>query len=195
MKTLAWDVDDVLNSLMRAWFDDLRTKSIRKINLVYDQLSVNPPHELLGMTLNQYLDSLDAFRLSGRYEQLEPNGEILNWFNTHGHCCRHMALSAVPLAAAPVSSAWLLRHFGKWIRTFTFVPSSRAGEKIPEYDRSKAEFIRRHGKIDVLIDDNPEHINQAEQIGIQGMLITQPWNGGKLALSEVLTSLTKAVEN
>ncbi len=195
MKTIAWDVDDVLNGLMRAWFDDLRTNSESEINVVYDQLLENPPHELLGMTLNQYFQSLDAFRLSGRYEQLEPNRQILNWFNAHGHCCRHLALSAVPLVAAPVSSAWVLKHFGKWVRTFTFVPSRRSGEKIPEYDRSKAEFIRRHGKIDILIDDNHEHIEQAAQIGIQGMLITQPWNGGKLNLSEVLTSLTKAVEN
>lgn len=195
MKTIAWDVDDVLNGLMREWFDDLRTNSESEINVVYDQLLENPPHELLGMTLNQYFQSLDAFRLSGRYEQLEPNMQILNWFNAHGHCCRHLALSAVPLVAAPVSSAWVLKHFGKWVRTFTFVPSRRSGEKIPEYDRSKAEFIGRHGKIDILIDDNLEHIEQAAQIGIQGMLITQPWNGGKLNLSEVLTSLTKAVEN
>jgi len=195
MKTIAWDVDDVLNDLMREWFDDLRTNSKREINVVYDQLLENPPHELLGMTLNQYFQSLDAFRLYGRYEQLEPNRQILNWFNAHGHCCRHLALSAVPLVAAPVSSAWVLKNFGKWVRTFTFVPSRRSAEKIPEYDRSKAEFIRRHGKIDILIDDNPEHIEQAAQIGIQGMLITQPWNGGRLNLSEVLTSLTKAVEN
>ena len=193
MKTLAWDVDDVLNCLMRAWFDDLRTNSQREINVVYDQLLENPPHELLGMTLNEYLDSLDAFRLSGRYAQLEPNGEILNWFNAHGHCCRHLALSAVPLAAAPVSSAWVLKHFGKWIRTFSFVPSKRVGEKIPEYDRSKADFIGWHGKIDILIDDNPEHIEQAAQIGIQGMLITQPWNKGKIDLSETLASLTRAI--
>jgi len=195
MKTLAWDVDDVLNSLMRAWFDDLRINSQREINVVYDQLLENPPHELLGMTLNEYLDSLDAFRLSGRYAQLEPNREILNWFNAHGHCCRHLALSAVPLAAAPVSSAWVLKHFGKWIRTFAFVPSKRVGEKILEYDRSKADFIGWHGKIDILLDDNPEHIEQAAQIGIRGMLITQPWNAGKMDLSEALTSLTKAVGN
>jgi len=195
MKTLAWDVDDVLNGLMKAWFDDLRTNSPREINIFYEQLLANPPHELLGMTLNEYLDSLDAFRLSGRYEQLEPNREILDWFNVHGHCCRHLALSAVPLAAAPVSSAWVLKHFGKWIRTFTFVPSKRAGEKILEYDRSKADFIGWQGKIDILIDDNPGHIEQAAQIGIQGMLITQPWNEGKLTLNELLTSLAKAVGN
>ena len=100
MKTLAWDVDDVINHLMRAWFNDLRTNSQREIKIGYDQLSENPPLKLLGITLNQYHVSLDEFRLSGRYERLEPNGEILNWFNTYGHCCRHLALSAVPLAAA-----------------------------------------------------------------------------------------------
>jgi len=195
MKTLAWDVDDVLNSLMRAWFDDLRINSSRKIKVVYEQLLENPPHELLDMTMNQYLDSLDEFRISGRYAQLEPNGEILNWFNAHGHCCRHLALSAVPLAAAHISAAWVLKHFGKWIRIFAFVPSKRAGEMIPEYDRTKADYMVRHGKVDILLDDNPEYIEHAAQIGIQGMLIAQPWNGGKMDLSETLASLTKAVGN
>jgi hypothetical protein len=195
MKTLAWDVDDVLNSLMREWFEDLVTNSQREIKIGYDKLSENPPHKLLGMTLNQYHVSLDEFRLSGRYERLAPTGEILSWFNAYGHCCRHLALSAVPLAAAPTSSAWVLKHFGKWIRTFHFVPSKRAEEAIPVYDRSKADFIDWHGNIDVLIDDNPEHIEQAAQIGIQGILINQPWNVGKMDLSETLASLTKAVVN
>jgi hypothetical protein len=196
MKTLAWDVDDVLNSLMRVWFEDFLRKNIhRGIRTTYEQLSENPPHELLGMTLNQYHISLDEFRLSGRYERLEPNSEILNWFTTHGHCCRHLALTAVPLAAAPISSVWVLKHFGKWIRTFHFVPSKRAEETIPAYDRSKADFIGWHGKIDVLIDDNPEHIEQAAQIGLQGILITQPWNAGKMDLSETLASLTRAILN
>jgi len=195
MKTLAWDVDDVLNCLMRAWFDDLVTNSQIKIKIGYDQLFANPPHELLGITLNQYLASLDEFRLSGCYERLKPNAEILNWLNVHGHCCRHLALTAVPLAAAPVSSAWVLKHFGKWIRTFHFVPSKRAEEKIPIYDRSKADFIGWHDKIDILIDDNPEHIEQATQIGIQGILINRPWNWGKMEMSETLALLTKAILN
>ena len=195
MKTLAWDVDDVLNSLMREWFEELITNNQREIKIGYDQLSENPPLKLLGITLNQYHVSLDEFRLSGRYDRLEPNSEILNWFNAYGHCCRHLALSAVPLAAAPVSSAWVLKHFGKWIRAFAFVPSKRAEEKIPLYDCSKADFIGWHGKIDILIDDNPEHIEQAAQIGIQGILINQPWNAGKMDLSETLALLTKAVVN
>ena len=196
MKTLAWDVDDVLNDLMKVWFEGFLRKNKPGGNrITYDQLSENPPHELLGMMLNQYLASLDEFRLSGRYEQLEPNREILNWFNASGHCCRHVALTAAPLAAAPVSSAWVIKHFGKWIRTFAFVPSGRAEEKIPVYDRSKADFIGWHGKIDILIDDNPEHIEQAAQIGIQGILVTQPWNTGKMDLSEALASLTRAIVN
>jgi hypothetical protein len=196
MKTVAWDVDDVLNSLMRVWFEDFLKKNMHGgIRTTYEQLSENSPHELLGMTPKQYLASLDEFRLSGRYERLEPTGEILNWFNAYGHCCRHLALTAVPLAAAPMSSAWVLKHFGKWIRTFHFVPSKRSEETIPVYDRSKADFIGWHGKIDILIDDNPEHIEQAAQIGLQGILITQPWNAGKMDLSETLSSLTKAIVN
>ena len=195
MKTLAWDVDDVLNSLMSVWFEEFITNSQREIKIGYDQLSENPPLKLLGITMKQYHVSLDEFRLSGRYERLEPNGEILNWFNVYGHCCRHLALTAVPLAAAPISSAWVLKHFGKWIRTFHFVPSKRSEEAIPVYDRSKVDFIDRHGNIDILIDDNFEHIEQAAQIGLQGILITQPWNAGKIDMSDNLAYLTRAIVN
>lgn len=193
MKTLAWDVDDVLNSLMREWFERFRINCQKEIEIGYDQLLDNPPHKLLNITLKRYLASLDEFRLSGLYERMKPNSEILNWFHIHGHCCRHLALTAVPVAAAPVSSAWVLKHFGKWVRSFAYVPSEREVEEIPAYDSSKADFIGRHGKIDILIDDNPEHIEQAVLIGIQGILINQPWNAAKMELSEALALLTRAV--
>lgn len=196
MKTVAWDVDDVLNGLMKGWLEDfLNANRHRGIKTSYEQLSENPPHEQLGMTLQQYHESLDRFRLSGGYQTLMPNGEILNWFNDYGHCCRHLALTAVPLATAHVSSAWLFKHFGKWIRTFHFVPSKRTEEIIPVYDHSKADFLRWYGKIDVLIDDNMENIRQAAQIGIKGILISQPWNAEKTSVSEALASLTRAVVN
>lgn len=179
---------------MRAWFEEfLRKNRLGKNRLTYDQLSENPPHSLLGVTLNQYLASLDEFRLSRHYEQLVPNKEILNWFKMYGHCCHHLALTAVPLKAAPLTSAWVLKYFGKWIRTFAFIPSKRAKETITVYDCSKADFIGRHGKIDILIDDNAEQIEKAAQIGVQGVLISQPWNAGRGNLSEVIATLTSAV--
>lgn len=186
-------MDDVLNGLMQEWFNDLKMKRSGEITINYDALSENPPHALLRMTLNQYLDSLDEFRLSGRYQQLKPNDEIMNWFNSYGHHCRHLALTAVPLTAAPISAAWVLRHFGQWIRGFHFVPSMRTTQIIPEYDRSKVDFMAWHGKIDILVDDNPEHIEAATRIGIQSIIINQPWNGWKMKLSESLASLTRAI--
>jgi hypothetical protein len=191
MKTLAWDVDDVLNSLMQEWLEYFqKTNNNSPVAKNFEQLTENPPHRLLGITMRQYQESLDGFRLSENYQKLFPNAEILQWFNEYGLCCRHIALTAVPLVAAHVSSAWTLRHFGKWIRTFHFVPSPRSEENIPDYDlHTKADFIKWHGKIDALIDDNQEHIGQVHQMGLKGVLISRPWNAGQNSLSSVLATL------
>ncbi len=48
MKTIVWDIDDVLNDLTRAWFETAWLPAHRECRLTYEELKVNPPHELLG---------------------------------------------------------------------------------------------------------------------------------------------------
>ncbi|MFA6548452.1 MAG: hypothetical protein WCT39_00775, partial [Candidatus Margulisiibacteriota bacterium] len=120
MKTIVWDVDDVLNNLMQVWFDEFWHPKYSATKLTYGEICANPPYQLLGVNKETYLASLDDFRLSGRYELLEPVKEVREWFCTHGDKCRHVALTRVPIAVAHVSAAWVLKHFGQWIRSFHF---------------------------------------------------------------------------
>lgn len=167
--TIAWDVDDVLNPLMRSWLKhDFPT-------IPYGDLTENPPHRRLGISEEDYLRRLDAFRLD-HLADLPPNQVILRFMQAHGDRFRHLALTAVPRFFAPLSAQWVLRHFGDWIRTFHFIPSSRPGRRLPTYDGNKAEVLANcPGKV-ILIDDNPAQVEAVRQAGLEARLMPQPWN-------------------
>ena len=190
MLTIAWDVDDVLNDLMRAWFEKEWLPSHPDCQATYEDLCANPPQTIIGTTLDGYLSSLDRFRCT-RYAELTPVAEALAWFERHGDNYRHVALTAVPLQSAPVSAAWVLRHFGRWIRSFHFVPSHRNGEAIPQYDGSKSDFLRWFGKADVLVDDLPINVESARQAGVRALLMPRPWNGNDGDRADIFRELEK----
>ncbi|MFH1362098.1 MAG: hypothetical protein ABIH69_05535, partial [bacterium] len=152
MLTIAWDVDDVLNDLMREWLTKKWLPEHPQSKLSFEEITGNSPERLLGASLKEYQDSLDEFRLSGAYEKMMPVPEVLAWFNEHGDKALHLVLTAVPLKAAHISAAWVMRYFGKWIRSFNFVPSTRKGENLPDYPKSKLECLKQFSKIDVFVE-------------------------------------------
>ena len=194
MKTIVWDVDDVLNNLMQTWFENYWLPLHPKCPITYYEISENPPHRLLGVSKSEYLASLDEFRLSEIARQMMPVTEVLAWFHQYGDRFRHIALTATALCAASSSASWVMHHFGKWIRTFHLIPSPREGEKIPIYDHSKVDFLRWWGRGDILIDDSPSNVSAAEALGIKALLIPRPWNRNSQTISQTLGILTKLVQ-
>ncbi|MBP2636943.1 MAG: hypothetical protein H6Q72_2850 [Firmicutes bacterium] len=190
MLTIVWDIDDVLNNLMHEWFHKKWLLEHPNCHCGYKDLTINPPHEILKVTKEEYLCSLDEFRMS-EMMNLQPNQEVLSWFEEHGKKYRHLALTAVPGSTADLSAFWLIRHFGKWIRSFNFVPSERASDcSSLYYDRTKYDFLKWLEKADILIDDNSINIKSAQESGITTYLVSRPWNSGGVALTEVLRELT-----
>ncbi len=189
MKTIAWDVDDVLNDLMRRWLNDKWLKEHQRCKKTYEDLIENPPHKILGASKGAYLKSLDEYRLSGMYRRMSPVAEVAVWFDKYGKDYRHIALTAVPLAAAHVSAEWVFEHFGRWIRTFHFVPSKRKGADTPEFDENKADFLRWIEKVDLLVDDSLDNINKAGGAGVKTLVIPRPWNGEKTSLKDSLRQI------
>ncbi len=190
MLTIVWDVDDVLNELMRTWFVVEWLPSHPDCLLHFEDLAENPPHSVLGASRSEYLDSLDRFRLSPQARDMAPCSEFLGWFQEHGARFRHLALTARPWEMVPPLAEWVFRHFGPWIRTFAYVPS-RSGEGVPRYDLSKGEYLTWLGKADILVDDNPEHLRAAASQGICGVLVPQPWNDSRYTASQVLADLSR----
>ncbi len=182
--TIVWDIDDVLNDLMRVWLETAWLPAHPDCPVRYQDLRANPPDEVLGVSRAEYLVSLDGFRRSCYLEQLPPLPEALEWFRRHGERYRHLALTSTPLDCAPISAAWLLRHYGAWIRTFHVVPSAREGANHPAYDVSKAGFLEWLGHRDVLlIDDCASNVAGARKAGCAGLTMPRPWNqaSGSLA--------------
>ncbi|MGO8697367.1 MAG: hypothetical protein ACLQVY_06585 [Limisphaerales bacterium] len=190
MKTLTWDVDDVLNDQMRDWLQRWWLPQHPQCKVAYEEIKENPPQRVLSIPLQTYLDSLDAFRQE-LGASLRPNAAVLAWFQQHGPRFRHMALTTTPLHFADISAAWVMKHFGNWIRSFNVVPSPRATISHVHYDGTKAEFLDWLGPSDMMIDDNPATIAEMGQHSISTLLWPQPWNGSSMAPAEALETLAR----
>lgn len=190
MLTIVWDVDDVLNDLMAQWFGHAWLPAHPGCGLTYQDLTANPPDLALGVDRSEYLSSLDAFHQSDRGANLTPCPEVLAWFRQDGNRFRHIALTARPLETAPAIAHWVFRHFGAWIRCFGIVPS-RTAPDAPAYDNTKAEFLAWLGRGDILIDDSPQNIQQAQSLGLKTLQPRQPWNQSRLTIHDLLENLSR----
>ena len=175
MRVVIWDVDDVLNDLMSEWFDGWWRPRHPECVVSYGDLVRNPPHTVLGVGEEEYLASLDAFR-DAKFDALAPRPDALRWFAEHGNRADHVALTAVPEAFAHLSASWVVRHFGRWIRTFAFVPSRRPSDTAVSRIVSKADYLGWLGRGDVFVDDRQENVDDARGIGLNGVVVPSPWN-------------------
>ncbi len=192
-RTVVWDVDDVLNDLTRVWLEDVWRPAHPKCHLAHEDVLENPPHALLGIESGEYLASLDEFRLSAGYARMAPNPEIMAWLRSEGERCRHVALTATSLRAAPATASWVLGHFGRWIREFAVLPSPRPGEDVPIYDADKGAWLARRRHPAILVDDSPRNIASAVAAGAAALCWPRPWNGVAASVSGTLQALTDLV--
>ena len=186
VRTIVWDIDDVLNDLTRAWFEIAWLPKHSDCHLAYYELKANPPHELLGVSKEEYLTSLDRFRLSSQAASMVPDKTLVDWFSECGDRYRHIALTARPRTTVYPALHWLLDHFGPWFQTLSFIPSQRPGQSSKQPDRSKSDYLAWLGKADFFIDDKTQNCLAAEKLGIRSFLVAQPWNGSNLRLIDIL---------
>ncbi|MDI6839408.1 MAG: hypothetical protein QMD71_00905 [bacterium] len=191
MKTIVWDIDDVLNDLTRSWLENSWLPSNPDCHLSYQNLTINPPNDLLGLGKEDYFKLLDAYRNSNKAKAMKPDENVVRWFKKYGEDFRHIALTTRPKHTVAAAVEWVLWHFGKWIRTISFIPSSRPNTYMPIYDKSKVEYLDWFGKVDFFIDDETKDVEGARKLGIQSYLVSQPWNNGELTLPEILDLLTE----
>jgi len=190
-KTIVWDVDDVLNNLMEEWLNFYNSRN--HTNFCYKQLTENPPHKILGITKEKYLNSLDTFR-NLSYQFLSPNAMLLKWFKNQGYKFYNIALTSTPLYSAELSAYWVMKYFGEYIREFVFIPSKRNNKKHTVYYETKADWIYRRGGIDFFIDDNENNINQVVRMcnNVSCDILQQPWNNGN-RIEKILNNLIRSI--
>ena len=167
----------MLNDLMGAWLAHVWVPAHPDRPMAPDDVRANPPHEQLGIDLAAYHASLDAFRLGADYAAMAPNPWVLAWLEANGERCHHVALTATAFRAAPATASWVLRHFGRWIRQFAFVPAERPGEALPRFDGDKGAWLARLVVPAVLVDDSPTNLAAAAAAGAGSIRWPQPWNG------------------
>ena len=172
---VVWDVDDVLNELMREWFEDWWRPRNPDCAHGYADIAANPPHAVLGIPEATYLTSLDEFR-EERFAKLVPRAEVLEWFSAQGHRAHHVALSAPPEAFAHASASWVIRHFGRWIRTYAFVPARRGRADVADPQVAKREYLEWLGHGDVFLDDRADNVEHVRDLGLKGIVVPQPWS-------------------
>lgn len=188
MRTIVWDIDDVLCPLMRSWFDLRWRRQHRDSAIRYEDLSENPPDRVLGISRAEYLASLDEFRSSDEASRLEPNPAVVSWLASYGLEFRHVALTSRPLSSAGEAATWLFQNLGGYFRCFGVVPS-RPDRGVPVYDRDKGDFVQWLRIADVLVDDSEENIAAAERVGVRAILYPQPWNRSRLTVDGVMDQL------
>lgn len=191
MKTIVWDIDDVLNDCTKRWLEKGWLPYHRDCHVQYENLTENPPHKLLGVSKTEYLDSLDQFRLCSEAAEMVPDARVLKWFRSHGPHFRHLCLTARPRQTVFPAIEWVLRYYGEWFQMFSFVPSERPGEPPGHPDRDKRDFLSWLGKADYFIDDSADNIDKAKSLGIETFLVDQPWNQSDLTLVDILEALAK----
>lgn len=173
---------------MREWFTRAWLPAHPGCSIAYQALTANPPHEVLGVPRQEYLDSLDAFRLS-HARALSPCTRVLGWLQEHGAEFRHLAITATPLHTSPISAAWVMEHFGRWIRTVSVIPSPRSFDTAPKYDATKLDYLRWLGRVDLLVDDSEANLAGAEDAGIKAIVFPRPWNHSRITIDETLAQL------
>lgn len=193
MRTIVWDLDDVLNNLMETWFNQAWLPAHSECQLSYNDIRENPPHRVLGIQESEYLSSLDIFRKSSAAAAMSPNHAVLEWLDRYGPRFRHVVLTARPLESVPEAAAWVFRHFGAFVRCFGFVPS-RPARTIPKYDCDKGDFIQWLGQADFFVDDSERNIAIAQELGIGSVLYPRPWNSARLTDCDPLQLLTRSAE-
>jgi len=195
MRTIIWDIDDVLNNLTKDWLELEWLPKHPNCCIHFEQLKANPPHLVLGISLNEYQISLDNFRTDLIGRNLSPSPEAIAWFEQYGSNYRHIALTARPFIAVPPAAQWVFQHFGKWIRGFGFVPSSRSTDCAPAYDSNKGEWLQWISVGAILVDDSPVNQEAAKSIGLKTVLIPQPWNNSEGSTKESFESINKVINS
>jgi len=186
-----WDVDDVLNDLMKQWLRTAWKPLHPECSLDYGEITANPPHELLGVNKQEYLDSLDTFRRE-KFQDLKPIPEMVAWFQRYGTLAEHLVVTSTPLFLADRAAEWVFKHFGEWVRSFNVVPSPR-GEKHPRTRPNKAEYLQVFSRVDIVVEDNPETIRQMSTIGLAIVTIPRPWNKSKDTLKDAIEKITRLI--
>jgi hypothetical protein len=169
---VAWDVDDVLNSLTSDWARDLG-----EAGLIANPSASDATEYFVarGWTVEDFLAGLDEFRAT-KFHTMAPNPlalEAMRVLNSLG--CMQVAVTKTPLKYGPIVSHWVLTNFGQWLSGVFVVPSPRSTDPLGFSYREKRDVASIVNGPVILIDDSPLNLSELPS-NCAGVLYPQPWN-------------------
>jgi hypothetical protein len=193
---IVWDIDSVLNNFEEEWF--LYYKSInheKYKNLFFNDIVDNPPHNILGITKEEYLESLNYFRKYCMHT-VKPNMSVLDWLNVYGSKINSSVLTSALYPSLEESAYWLFSNYKRYIRSYTVIPSYINKENAIIYDETKLDFLKKTRNVDIFIDDNEKTINSVKEFlpHIKVFCPKQPWNNG-VKIETILNDLTRIIHD
>jgi hypothetical protein len=170
---LVWDVDDVLNDLTLRVLEVLGFSTIpTPVDLIPDPSKLI---ESLGIDHDYYIGALDHFRRT-RFQELQPNHDVIKWLHSYGERFTCMALTSTPVEFFPVSAMWVMTHFNPWIDTIGCTPSKRPTDPLGMRYVTKGEHLQRLKVPYILIDDSAKNLTSVDPMSGKGMIFPTPWN-------------------
>lgn len=190
MKTICWDVDNVLNNLIEEWLIYYKYVNLGKYDHIkFNQLLHYNLYNSLNITEKEFIESLDYFTIN-YYKTLKPNKVILNWFTLYGHLTHNIVLTAFPLRYIEISAQWVLKYYGQWIRSYAFTPLEIREDTII-YDKTKSDYINRMGNIDIFIEDSEKNILNSQ--ATNNLILKRPWNNSEMDEIRLLKEINNLI--
>lgn len=186
---ILWDIDDTLNRQIEIFMEHSPLAAGKE----YRDIKLKPQYLSFGCSREEYLAELDRCRREFIYDS-EPRPEMLEFFREYGGSFRSLTLSAVPITIAPLSAAWVFRHFGQWIQGTIYVPSKRSSVQIVSHSfNTKAEAVTALNG--VLVDDTADHLDLTREAGGRAYCFPAPWNeNADMPISDFLQRLIDELE-
>ena len=179
MKTIAWDVDDVLNECMRTWLKPRGCPPIRA--------GRSPTRK--SWRIRRAASSAargGISRLARRVPPVGPPGRCSRFRRSCiGSSSTARSCGTWPSAPChcrrPISAAWVFCHFGRWIRSFHFFPRrTRANPALRSLERRGVATMGNDRRVG---GRQSRQFGLRQTFGNRTFCFPRPWNQGPRASS------------
>jgi uncharacterized HAD superfamily protein len=167
VKVIGIDVDDTLCSTIAYFLFDfnrehnsnIKVDDIKSFELTtVKNFSQDYIYKKLIKHLKECLD---------KYDILENSFEVLNYLKSKGYKLKIITSRRIELKEKTVK--WLNNHFGENFFDDIIFYNKK------DFEKCKAE-IAKENNIDLLIEDAPHYVKNANQLGIKVLVFDRPWN-------------------
>jgi len=166
---IGFDLDDVLASCMPAliMFHNERYATA----MTHDAIKTYNLELLWNCSFLEARERVDAFYDSDHFKNMLPVDGAVEGISQLKERHELYIITARQLHVQSQTESWVEQHFpGMFSGVFLANHYSTYGES-----RKKSDFCKEH-KLDYLVDDNIQHINDCVEEGISTLLFDKPWN-------------------